>query len=410
LKATRVTLAETLKDSGRGGSARGPVAKGLVAAQVGVSMLLLIGAALFLRTLYNLKTQDVGFNPQHLVILRVDPVSAGYRGDDVGRAMKNLLDRIRALPGVRSATFSENGLFSGSESANDIKVDGFVPASKEDLANRFDQIGPDYFTKVGIPILLGRDMSERDLPNAPRVAIINESMAKFYFPGVNPIGRRFTSDNFPLEIVGVVRDVQDHNLRDQPLRRFYVSYFQPIDGITTANFEVRTDRIPGSLVMALRKEVASLNRNLPILSIKEVGELMDANVVQESLIAKLSSLFGALAVILAAIGLYGVISYMVARKTHEIGIRIALGARRLTVIGMILREVAILIAIGGIAGIAAAFAATHLIRSFLFGLSTIDPLSFGGAALLLAAVGLLAGLLPARRAAAIDPTVALRCE
>jgi predicted permease len=413
LRATRISLAETMKDAGRGATSnRGATTKILVGAQIAVSLLLLIGASLFLRTLYNLKTQDVGFNPDGLVMLRVDPVSAGYRGDQVGRQMELLLDRVRALPGVRVATFSENGLFSGSESGEDLKdVEGFTARSDHDLETRFDQIGPQYFTHVGIPVLLGRGIDERDLPGAPRVAVVNETMAKFYFPGVNPVGKHFsTNRDVRLEIVGVVRDVRDHDLRDLPLRRFYVSYFQPIDGITTANFEIRTLGDPSSVVAQLRNTVQSFDRNLSILNIKQERELMDEDLVQERLIATLSSFFGALAVLLAAIGLYGVMSYAVARRTNEIGIRMALGAGRSTVVLMILREVAILLAAGGIAGAAAAFASTRLIKGFLFGLAALDPISFVAAGVLLAMVAGLAGYLPARRASKIDPMIALRYE
>jgi hypothetical protein len=196
LRATRITLAETIKESSRGsaGSRRVVAAKVLVAAQVAVSMLLLVGAGLFLRTLYNLKTQDVGYNPDHLVLMRVDPVGAGYRGDEVGRAMQSLLERVGAVAGVRVATFSENGLFSGPESGENIEdIEGFTPNSDHDRQCMFDQIGPQYFTHVGIPILLGRDISGRDQPGAPRVTVINDTMAKFYFKGSNPIGKHFTA-------------------------------------------------------------------------------------------------------------------------------------------------------------------------------------------------------------------------
>jgi predicted permease len=414
LRATRITLAETMKETSRGsaGSRRVVAAKVLVAAQVAVSMLLLVGSGLFLRTLYNLKAEDVGYNPDHLVLMRVDPVSAGYRGEEVGRAMQNLLERVRAVPGVRVATFSENGLFSGTESGEDIEeIEGFTPNSDKDRQTRFDQIGPAYFTNVGIPILLGRDIGERDVTGAPRVAVINDTMAKFYFKGSNPIGKHFTAgDKVRLEVVGVVRDAQDHDFRDEPVRRFYVSYFQPIDGITTANFEVRTIGNPGSVMSMLRSEAQSFNRNLPIIGIKDVRELMDADLVQERLIAKLSGFFAALAILLAAIGLYGVMSYAVSRRTNEIGIRMALGAGASSVVSMILGEVIVLIGAGAVVGIVAAFGLTRLIKSFLFGLTAMDPISFGAAAVLLLAVGALAGYLPARRASKIDPMIALRYE
>ncbi len=344
--------------------------------------------------------------------MRVDPVSAGYHGEEVGRRMGLLLDRVRSIPGVRVATLSENCLFSGTEYGERmVSIEGYTPGSNEDREAHYDQVGPQYFTHVGIPILLGRDLNERDAPGAPRVVVINETMANFYFPGVNPIGKHITPEQeFRLEIVGVVRDAKDHDLRDQPVRRFYVSYFQPIDAISVANFEIRTLGNPAGVMAELRSAVQAFDRNLSILSIKPERDLVDESLIAERLIATLSSFFGVLAVLLAAIGLYGVMSYAVARRTNEIGIRMALGAARSTVVFMILREVALLLAAGGIAGAAAAFAATRLIKGFLFGLAGLDPISFVAAGLMLAIVAGLAGYLPARRASKIDPMIALRYE
>jgi hypothetical protein len=192
LRATRIRVTDTLKDAAHGtaNGQRGGAGKLLVVAQVAVAIVLLISASLFMRSFYNLRTQDVGYNPESLVMIQLDPISAGYRGNDIGRVCETILDRIAVLPGVRSATFSENGLFSGTESSASVEMDGFTPDSEEGKFARFDQVGPGYFPNVGIPLLLGRGITERDGPAAPRVAVINETMAKFYFPGGNPIGKR----------------------------------------------------------------------------------------------------------------------------------------------------------------------------------------------------------------------------
>jgi predicted permease len=290
-------------------------------------------------------------------------------------------------------------------------IEGFEPAAAEDRDVRFDQVGPGYFTHVGIPLIAGRDITERDGPGAPRVAVINETMARFYFRGVNPVGKHLRVDEKQtLEIVGVARDARDHTFRDDVLRRMYVSYLQPIDGLTTANFVMRAGTESGLLFAPIREEVRRFNPAMQIVSLKSLEMLMSDSIVRETLLARLSMFFGLLAVTLAAIGLYGVMSYGVARRTNEIGIRMALGARRSTVALMIVREILFVVLAGAAFGGIAAFALTRSVSSLVFGVEPTDPFTFGAAVAVLLVVGALAGYLPARRAARIDPLLALRYE
>ena len=414
LRGTRTDLQHALKDSSRavaGGRSRG--AKALVAVQIAVSLVLLVACGLFVRTLFNLKAETLGYDKTNLILARLDPVAAGYKGDEIGRAVVDLMHRLSALPGVRTVTFSENGLFSGTESGTPIDVEGFKPASDEDRSARFDQAGPGYFTNVGIPLVLGRDFTERDAPGAPRVTIINDTMARFYFPTQSPIGRHIQvkgPSDVSLEIVGVARDAQDHDLRSKPVRRFYVSYLQPIDGITTVNYEIRAASSAGVLFGPLRAEIQRFNPKLQILTLKTAQALVDESIVTERLIAKLSTFFGALAVLLAAIGLYGVMSYTVARRTSEIGVRMALGAPQSAVASMILREILVLVAVGSVGGAVVALGLARFVESLVFGLTPHDPVTVVASVVLLLAIGLVAGYLPARRAARIDPLIALRSE
>jgi predicted permease len=416
LQGTRRGIQHGLREMrSTSGARRKLAAKALVAVQIAVSLVLLVGCGLFLRTLYNLKTSTLGYDPAGLVMVRVDPVAAGYRGEEIGRAIVALMHRLAALPDVKAATFSENGLFGGVESGTSIEIPGFTPSSDDDTQVRFDQAGPGFFTHAGIPLLMGRDFTEQDRPGAPRVAIINDAMARFYFPNENPIGRRIRvtdpSDNW-LEVVGVARYVQDHDLRLAPLRRIYVSYLQPIDGIVAANLAVRAASAAGApaLLGPIREEIQRFNPGLPILSLKRARTLVDDSILTERLIARLSTVFGALAALLAAIGLYGVMSYTVARRTSEIGVRMALGARQSAIAGMILREILVLVAIGSAAGAAAALGLARFVESLVFGLRPRDPITVAVAIALLLLIGLLAGYLPARRAARIDPLAALRTE
>jgi ABC-type antimicrobial peptide transport system permease subunit len=239
-------------------------------------------------------------------------------------------------------------------------------------------------------------------------------MARFYFPNQNPVGKHFEvhgpGEVATIEVVGVARDVQDHDLRDKPVRRFYVSYLQPIDGITTANFEVRAAGDTASLFGPIRAEVERFDPKLQVLSLKTAQTLVDNSILTERLIAKLSTFFGGLALLLAAIGLYGVMSYTVARRTTEIGVRMALGARRTDVASLVLLDIFRLMAIGSVIGIAAAVLLARYVESLVFGLKPHDPVTLAASVLVLGVIGLIAGYLPARRAARIDPMLALRAE
>ena len=326
-----------------------------------------------------------------------------------------MLDRLAAIPGVRAVTVSHNGLFSHSESADTIAIQGYTAKNGQDMNSRFDEVGPNYFKTVGIPIVMGRDMSINDTETAPRVGLINQTMARYYFGNENPIGKQIT-DTYPdnvasFEVVGVVADAKYNNVRETTPRRFYVPFFNPVVTRHSAGvLEIRTFTNVGSVAEAVRREILAVDKTLTVGDFHTMGELVDDSLNRDRLIATLSSFFGALALVLALIGLYGVMSYAVARRTNEIGVRMALGAARGNVIWLVLRETLVMVAIGIAIGLPAALAASRLVSSRLFGLSPNDPMTIALAALLLVVVAVLAGFIPARRASRVDPIVALRYE
>lgn len=417
ISATRLDLAPTLKDAARGmspGRSRLGLGKILVVSQVAMSLLMLVGAGLFVRSLKMLTSVNLGYNPDKLLLVRIDPISSGYKGAALLQLHHELLDRMLTIPGVRAVTLSEDGLFSQSEDGDPIAIQGLVPKSGQDMNARFDQVGPNYFSTVGIPILMGRDISANDSGAAPRVGLINQTMAQYYFGKGNPIGRQI-SDTYPdnlasFEVVGVVADARYNSIREKTPRRFYVPAFNPIVPVGSAYYLIRTFASPTSVAEAVRHEIASVDKTLTVTKLNTLADLVDDSLVRDRLIATLSSSFGALALVLASIGLYGVMSYAVARRTSEIGVRMALGAPRGSVLWMVLRETLVLAAIGIAIGLPAALAASRLVASRLYGLSANDPLTIVAAALLLAAVAALAGFIPARRASQVDPIVALRYE
>jgi predicted permease len=418
LKSLRVELTPTLKDRmqvsepGRG-LLRLNWGKLLVASQVALSLLVLFAAGLLVRTLSNLKNLDLGYNREHLLLLRTDPIAAGYRGQQVVNFANEVVGRLKTLPGVRGVTVSKNGLFTGSDSSDDINIEGYVPAREEEREVHWDWAGPNYFSAIGIPMILGRDIGPQDTAASPKVAVINETMARFYFGKANPIGRKFWIDDSehpqPIEIIGVAGDARGMELRGPMERRFYMPFAQTYqESMANVIFEVRTAGDPAAIGDSARKVISDFDPHLNVVWVRTVNRLVTDVLSTDIMIAKLSSFFGGLALLLACIGLYGVMSYTVNGRTKEIGLRMALGAQRPTVLWMVLREVMTLVLIGVAVGIPAALAASHSLSSLLFGLNSADPISLAAVILLLSSVALLAGLIPARRAIKVDPLVALR--
>jgi predicted permease len=417
LRGTRVNLNDSLRDSGRVTSSGGKLnlAKSLVVVQVAFSLLLVVGAGMFLRTLWNLQKVNLGYSKEKLLLVSLDGVTAGYKDAQLAALWRDVTDRIRVLPGVQGVTYSQNGLFSGSESADEINVEGFTPTKDNEKFSRFDMVGPEYFSTVGIPLLLGREPGVQDTASAPKVCVINEAFAKKFFSGHNPIGRhiteKFGSRSTTYEVVGVSKDARDHTLRGDVPPRFYVPGDQGMAGPPEfVRLEVRTAADPDQMNNAVRKAALSVNENLPIYSSRPLVYLVDRTTAQPKMIARLCTIFGIVALLLAATGLYGVLSYGVARRTNEIGIRMALGAGRARVLGMILRETGVMIVIGVVVGIGFTAACWRLVSSKLYGLSTLDPLTIASATVILAAVAIVAGYIPAARASRVNPTTALRHE
>ncbi|HSK46075.1 MAG TPA: ABC transporter permease [Candidatus Binatia bacterium] len=417
LRSTSVNLNDSLRDGGRttASGSKLNLAKGLVIVQVALSLLLVAGAGLFLRTLWNLQSVDLGYTKEHLLLVGVDGISAGYKDARLSSLWHDLTERLRTVPGVQGATYSTNGLFSGSESNDDIEVEGFTPSKNEEKEARFDRVGPQYFSTVGIPMLLGRDIGQEDTAAAPHVCVINEAFAKAFFKGRNPIGhhitQKFGDAKNTMEVVGVARNARDHRLRGDIPPRFYVSGDQAMGGPNgSAVFEVRTAGDPEQMIAAVRKALLSVNEDLPVGSARPVVLSVDRTNAQPRMVARLCSIFGIMALLLAATGLYGVLSYGVARRTNEIGIRMALGAGKGRVIQMILRETGIMIVLGVVAGVVFTAIGVQLIKSALFGLGVLDPLAVLSAVGILTAVAFVAGYIPAARAARVNPTQALRHE
>jgi predicted permease len=411
-RATRLQLTDTLKAgrSPQGIGGKNPFPKALVIAQVALSLVLMVGAGLFLRTLVNLNNVDTGFNKENVLRLNIDSSSAGYKeGEPRELALdQQIEERVQALPNVKAASFSAFTFNEGAWSS-DVALPG-MRANKDNVMHNV--VGMRYFDTMQIPLVAGRTFSASDTSTSPRVAIISEHMAKTFFPLVNPIGRHYgLGDNKPendVTIIGVAKDVKFNNLAEDPVDLDYLSYTQTPWGF--GDLEVRYTGDFAPVAAAVQQTIRSIDRNLPITHVTTLDEQVARSITNQRLVAQLSAFFGLLAVFLSCIGIYGVMSYVVTKRTNEIGIRIALGAGRSNMLWMVLREILTLVSIGIVIGVPVTLAGNRLVSNMLFGLRPTDPTTLVSATVMLLIVAAIAGYLPARRASLVDPMVALRYE
>ena len=415
-RSTGLDLAPSLKE-GRGvlsSPLRGRFSPSLIVGQVALSLVLLAGAGLFLRSFINLMNVDTGFDKRNLLQISIDPAAAGYQLDARLEAMmQQVEDRVGSLPDIRGASFAFT-TFGGSWTDH-VAAPG-RPPSEADPETRHNVVGSQYFDAMKLPILAGRGFNAHDTMASRSVTVINETMAKMYFPGASPLGRTFsitsaTPDSaWPnVEVIGVVKNAKYESLREPPKPAAYYPHSQHSERYLF-NLLVRYDGKSEAVASEIQKAIAEVDPNLPAGDVAAFADAVDSWTQNQRLVAVLSSLFGILAAFLAAIGIYGVMSYAIARRTNEFGIRIALGAQRRHVIWVVLRETLTLALLGACAGLALALASGRLVESLLFDLKAHDPFAIGEAALAIVAVALLAGYLPARRATRIDPMAALRSE
>ncbi|MBV9268126.1 MAG: ABC transporter permease [Acidobacteriaceae bacterium] len=430
LRATGGAIHERLKETGRsvsGSRQRTRFANALVITQVALSFLLVLGAGLFLQTLRNLQTVSLGYPRENLLLVEVDSTGVTQPVN----LDRQLTTEMREIPGVLGVTYSDRPLLNGFDGAFAINVEGFTSTSEEDRGSTGGFVGPEYFSTVGIPILAGHEIGPRDVATSPRVGVINEAFAKHFFPGRNPIGKHLTINSTSLEIVGIARDARVTSLRGAIEPKFYAAADQNVGAFS---FEIRTLGDPNRLVNVVRRSILGVDENLSISDMQTLDQKVQAQNAQPRLITHLCTTFGVIALFLASIGIYAVLSYNVARRRNEFGIRMALGAERRRITGMILHETGLMIAAGLIAGVIAAAVAARLLAAQLYGVNptgprwslaryehvdsamqlygirAMDMLTIVGTIFVLVAIALIAAYIPAAGAAQVDPASVLRHE
>jgi predicted permease len=424
LRAAKVELTPALRD-GRGGSsasARGALSRSLIVGQVALSVLLLVAASLFLHSLRNLTQVDLGFDPRNVTVFSLDEYTANLPLDErLVHLQEQIEQKVQALPGVQSASFSMF-TFNQGEWSGGLTMQGVTPNSVNSADVLYNLIGTQYLTTVGIPLTAGRNFTSQDKPKSPNVAIVNETLARTFFPNQSPLGHHFclcdpTASHrqkldFDVEIVGVVRDAKYVRMGEGQHMAAYFPYAQQIQYF--GNFSVKSAMGAGSLIPAVRRAIAEVNPEIAVVQVEPLAAQVEGSIATQRLIGWLSAFFAGLAVLLAALGTYGLIAYSVARRTNEIGIRVALGAQTAQLLWMVLRESLMLLATGLMIGVPVALiiarGLTATLKSQLFQVSALDPVSFGAAVAVVSAMTFAAAWLPARRAAKVNPLTALRCE
>jgi predicted permease len=414
LHSTRPDLVTALRNnSGKLSASKGAARfrTSLVTAQIALSLALLVSAGLLIQSLRKIAQVDLGVHIDDIVMFRISPARNGYTNEHTHQFFAQLEDQLAAIPGVTAVSAARVGLLAGNNWGNDVGVQGFKKTPDTDANSRFNEIGPGYFSMLGVPLIAGREFTRADVIGSPRVAIVNEAFAKKFGLGRDAVGKLMDrgNDSLDIQIVGLVKDAAYSNVKQQTPPVFFVPYRQdPGAGATT--FYAKSARPAAAILPAIRAVVARLDPNLPVMDLKSMPQEVRDNVYLDRMISTLSAAFAALATLLAAIGLYGALAYSVAQRTREIGVRMALGADSSRILSMVLMQVGMMTLVGIVIGTAGALALGRGAESLLFEIKGHDPIVMLLSIVVLTAVALAAGLIPALRASRVDPTQALRYE